>query len=181
MRKLKIFCSHEYKQHGEHVQKTLVRVYDMLDVRLDCANDFLLPIEVYNDETEQYDAEVLLEHLASSKKGNSLELWITERDLFYNGINVVSMDGSSELVLYYKGRNSIFGYAVPNKSAILSTYRLPSQELVVKEAVHEVGHILGLQHCKNSCVMQYSNSLDEAVSKPIDLCDECKRKLSKNK
>ncbi len=69
--------------------------------------------------------------------------------------------------------NFVFGVAHPGKAAVLSTHRLDSLDLINKEAIHETGHVLGLQHCNNECVMQFSNSLYEAKAKPATLCERC--------
>jgi archaemetzincin len=44
----------------------------------------------------------------------------------------------------------------------------------LKEAVHELGHTLGLRHCSRSlCVMHFSNSIFDTDKKKSLLCDQC--------
>jgi archaemetzincin len=46
---------------------------------------------------------------------------------------------------------------------------------IVKEAVHELGHAFGLNHCKNiKCVMHFSNSLSDTDIKTSHFCNGCK-------
>jgi archaemetzincin len=46
---------------------------------------------------------------------------------------------------------------------------------IVKEAVHELGHAFGLNHCQNiRCVMHFSNSLYDTDIKTSHLCNVCK-------
>lgn len=112
----------------------------------------------YNAERKQYDAATLLENLTRVKSAE-IALWLVDKDMYYGKMNYV------------------FGYAAANYGAVLSVFRLDGADLVVKEAVHETGHTLGLHHCNNRCVMQYSNSFEEAVIKPLRLCDSCKEVL----
>jgi len=110
----------------------------------------------FSRERQQFDADLLLTSLMNY---DNLFLWIIHEDMFSDGLNFV------------------FGCAIPFKGAVLSTFRLRSKDLIEKEAVHEIGHVLGLDHCKNECVMMFSNSLYEAMLKPKSLCDLCKEKL----
>jgi archaemetzincin len=49
---------------------------------------------------------------------------------------------------------------------------------VQKEAVHELGHIFGLEHCnKNICSMYFSNSLADTDFKNIKMCQSCTKKM----
>jgi len=43
-----------------------------------------------------------------------------------------------------------------------------------REALHEVGHLLGLVHCKHpECVMRFSGSVEEVDLKPAAFCPRC--------
>jgi archaemetzincin len=83
--------------------------------------------------------------------------------------------------------NFVFGEATfPGKSALVSLWRLKPEfhgepanlkvlaERSVKEAVHEIGHTLGLKHChRSSCVMHFSNSIFDTDKKQSFFCDDC--------
>lgn len=115
--------------------------------------------DAYNENRMQYNASKLLNYLIKSTakaRSADLRLWIISDDL------------------YVPGMNFVFGIAHPGKAAVLSTHRLDSLDLIKKEAIHELGHIFGLQHCNNECVMQFSNSLYEAKTKPATLCERCR-------
>jgi predicted Zn-dependent protease len=93
--------------------------------------------------------------------------------------------------LYADNLNFIFGLADPQRRvAILSIARLVNrfgtederplrvQERILKEAAHEIGHMLGLDHCEDrSCLMAFSNSLNEVDEKQPVICTSCRRKL----
>lgn len=49
---------------------------------------------------------------------------------------------------------------------------------ILKEASHELGHLLGLNHCTNArCVMRFSNSIWEVDGKGWLPCEGCRRRL----
>jgi archaemetzincin len=87
--------------------------------------------------------------------------------------------------------NFVFGEArCPGKAALISLHRLrpefdgrkPNDELLIerteKEAVHELGHTLGLRHCANPfCVMHFSNSIFDTDRKQSLFCSKCQTKI----
>jgi len=140
------------------IKNVLTNTYkDILKVYID--EEIELIDEAYTLQRRQYNAEILLNYLIRNKK-RGIGLWVVSKDIYSSGMNFV------------------FGLAQPFKGAILSIYRLLNKRLIEKEVVHEVGHVLGLPHCSNNCVMQYSNSLWEAEIKPSYLCEECKKKIN---
>ncbi|MFX1263344.1 MAG: archemetzincin, partial [Promethearchaeota archaeon] len=93
--------------------------------------------------------------------------------------------GLVDLDLFVPDLNFIFGTAQFGGNAIValprlrqSFYGLPDDDSVffqrtVKEVFHELGHVLGLRHCTNHCVMQFSNSLSDTDRKPDSFCQRC--------
>ena len=95
--------------------------------------------------------------------------------------------GVLDVDIFVPELNFVFGEAsFPGKAALISLWRLkpefhgesPNTELFqersLKEAVHEVGHTLGLRHCqRSSCVMRFSNSIFDTDRKQNSFCDEC--------
>ena len=96
-------------------------------------------------------------------------------------LGVVNVD------IFVPGLNFVFGEAqCPGEAALISLWRLKPEfygasedrelflERAVKEAVHEVGHTLGLRHCpRASCVMYFSNSIMETDRKRSTFCERC--------
>lgn len=127
----------------------------------------------YEPSRKQYLAPRLLAALRSFK--------IEPGD---RGLGIVDVD------LYAPGLNFIFGEAdISSGVAVLSLYHLRGgwglphtatlfQERVVKEAIHELGHLYYLNHCPNiKCVMHFSNSLADTDIKGTDFCQKCQQRL----
>lgn len=111
----------------------------------------------------------------------------------YNSTCIISKLKVSEITLaitsedlYAKGLNFVFGEAeLGGLKAIVSYYRLKfgvNREglkiRLLKESVHELGHVFGLEHCKvNSCVMKFSNNVFEVDQKSSNFCNNCLTKI----
>ncbi len=131
-----------------------------------------LPERAYDKKRNQYNSSIILNEILGS--------WAKTPG--YNTVlGVVDVD------IYAGGLNYVFGEAFsPGRAALISLWRLKPEfygdkaDLAVyvarslKEAVHEVGHNLGLQHCSHSfCVMHFSNSIFDTDKKQSLFCDQC--------
>ena len=155
---LEIFFTQISHDDIQSIQDALKQTYgDILEIKI--AGELEPPHQTYNKQRGQYNADPLLRYLLAQKK-KEIAIWVLPQDL------------------YTRNMNFIFGFAFYFQGAVLSLCRLSTKELRGKEAIHEIGHILGLTHCTNNCVMQYSNSLWEAQRKPLLLCNHCKKTLN---
>jgi len=125
-----------------------------------------LPRSAYVPTRGQYRAESLLAMVSGYDAPHGLG--ITHRDLFARGLNFV------------------FGIAMPGGACVVSTARLVAgadealfRSRLLKEAVHELGHTLGLGHCPDTrCVMHFSNSLADTDRKGDAYCGRCSARLA---
>ncbi len=92
----------------------------------------------------------------------------------------------TDVDLYAGDLNFVLGIAEPRgRTAVISLSRLsigadPKMRRLraLKEAVHELGHTLGLGHCPDpACVMHFSNSLADTDRKGSRPCAVCERRL----
>lgn len=93
--------------------------------------------------------------------------------------------------LYVPTLNFVFGLAdLRRHVAVISLARLSPEfygqrsnpklvnQRALKEAVHEVGHLLGLSHCPDpACIMFFSNTLADTDRKGPGFCPTCRRQL----
>jgi archaemetzincin len=98
-------------------------------------------------------------------------LGVTELDLFIPILTFVfgeaEVSGGSAVVSYHRLHQEFYGFPVDERLLV---------ERTVKEAIHEIGHVLGLPHCDDyTCVMAASHSVEYLDLKGRELCAHCRR------
>jgi len=123
---------------------------------------------------------------STRKQHNSSRILASMSDLVEDR-NTEHVLGITDVDLYVPNLNFVFGEAeCPGRFAIISLSRLKPEfsgqppnrtlfhERSVKEAIHELGHTLGLHHCRYAkCVMFFSNSLLDTDRKGSTFCEKC--------
>jgi archaemetzincin len=123
----------------------------------------------------QYPGAPLLAALAAASKGAGMILGVTGVDLTAPGLNFVFglADPPARCAVISLARLYPEFYGQPRNPALF-------KERAVKEAVHELGHLLGLDHCPDpACVMAFSNSLADTDRKGPGFCERCRERLGK--
>jgi len=152
------------------VQNGLCSVFSGVDCVI-LEDTMPVPEDVYDERRQQYYSSKVLAKMRSYVPSSDVDRVL----------------GLTEVDLYVPRLNFVFGEAqFPGRVAIISLYRLKPEfygqpadrelfmERSVKEAVHEVGHTLGLRHCSNSeCIMFFSNNIQMTDKKKLEFCEKC--------
>jgi archaemetzincin len=160
----------------EDVQVELRRVLDSaFGAEIIAVPGIPLPPSAYDRSRGQYHATPILRQLARVKPRQ------TERLL-----------GVADVDLYVPELNFVFGEADARQGvAICSLARLHQQgsdpgaralflKRAATEAIHELGHTYGLDHCASArCVMWFSNTLAETDRKGLAFCADHASQLAR--
>lgn len=137
----------------------------------------MLPDSTYDKSREQYDADKLVNHLKQQTKGVKADkiLAVGGMDMFVGDMNFVfgaaEKGGRLSIISLYRLDQRFYGKA--------SSYDA-FKERAVKEAIHELGHCYGLEHCKKGrCIMAFSNNITQVDEKEKFFCEGCREKLRK--
>ena len=130
-----------------------------------------LPAKAFDPARNQYNASIILNEIRKAKSSGAIKaLGIINKDIFSMGLNYVFgqaiLGGCCGVISLTRLHIGVAGYAG----------RKLFFERLDKEAVHELGHTFGLQHCSDpKCVMVFSSNIADTDRKSTDFCDKCGR------
>jgi archaemetzincin len=152
----------------DHLRQALVGLYD-IPVALWEGRE--RPSDAYDARRKQWASGKVLKWLLEAGPGGGRLLGITDQDLFI------------PILTYVFGEAQLGGrVAVVSTARLMEDVELAGPQLLedrlVKEAVHELGHVFGLMHCATPvCVMGRSGGVRDVDSKRAELCEECRARL----
>ncbi len=156
-----------------------------LHARCEILPQALDPRFAFHPERQQYHATEILSRLvnldttsfpASGAASSNRLLGVTSADLFIPILTFVfgeaQLQGGCALVSLHRLRQEFYG--LPPDPRML-------RERLLKEAVHELGHTLGLTHCEDySCAMAPSHSVEWIDVKTSAFCPNCATTMRAN-
>ena len=168
---------------------------DIFEADIKISRHIIVPTELFNEEKKQYDGRKLLRFLTENmtlKEVRGINLAVFDRDLFTGNLDYVFGVASpfprvciiSLLRLHPHFEEDYFTGGLQKRKAgrfplivkrLSSTEKTLYYERILKEAIHGIGHTMGLIHCSESkCIMYPSGSLGDIDAKHIAFCKRCR-------
>jgi archaemetzincin len=130
------------------------------------------PAYAFDAQRGQFSSAHVLRRLVTQVPADAVSLLgITGKDLFIPMLSFVlgqaQLSGPAAVVSLARLRQEFYGLDADPGLVV---------ERAVKEAVHEVGHTVGLTHCADTrCPMSLSNNVRHVDAKGANLCVSCVR------
>ena len=141
----------------------------VLDLPTEIQAEQVRPDFAYLDARRQYEAGAILKHIECFSSPRPFRLGLLAGDLCV------------PILTYVFGESQLGGHA-----AVVSLYRLRDRqahlvyERAAKISLHEVGHLLGLEHCRTAgCLMRFSKQLEQLDQLPLMFCSACEYEVAR--
>jgi archaemetzincin len=133
------------------------------------------PGSAFNSPRAQYAAGMILRRLNPERSQRILG--VVDMDLYVPDLNFVfglaDRGGRSAVIALPRQREEFYGALGPSTDSAQARSLFLAR--AAKEAVHELGHTCGLEHCHDRrCVMAFSNSLADTDYKGQGFCSRCR-------
>jgi archaemetzincin len=130
--------------------------------------------DCYDQNREQYDAIKILKKIGKPATPHNKVVVYTSLDLYIPILTFVfglaGLGGGAAIVSSCRLINEFYGLPADEHKLL---------ERLVKETVHEFGHLQNLRHCHNyQCVMASSNTVDDLDVKGDTFCTVCANQIN---
>jgi archaemetzincin len=160
------------------IQVVSTRISEILNVSARVAEVDISLKECWNAERNQLNSNWILSQLSGnfSRNGGKV-IGVTNYDLYIPILSYVfgeaELGGKAAVISTCRLQDELYG---------LPANRVTLESRTVKEAIHELGHTLGLLHCGNQeCVMHSSTYVEEIDLKTEYFCRKCNGVLGRTR
>ena len=127
------------------------------------------PAYAFDERRRQYNSKLIIKRLTGVPHDSLRLLAVTQIDLFVpiltHVFGLAEVGGRCAIISTYRLRPQFYGHD-PNQGLLM--------ERIEKTATHELGHSLGLTHCRNRrCVMYSSTTITDTDFKQSTFCPTC--------
>jgi archaemetzincin len=179
--------------------RSLIRnLSTIFNTEVKISRNLIIPTSLFSEEKKQYDGRKLLKFLTENLtlgEVRGINLAVFDRDLFIGSLDhafgVASPFPKVGIISVLRlhphfdeeyftggmkrrksGRFPLFVRGLSNKEKILY------YERILKEAVHSIGHTMGLSHCQDKdCIMYSTGSINDIDGKKTCFCNTCQASL----
>jgi archaemetzincin len=184
---------------SRNILKYLIKnLSSIFDTEVKVSRNIIIPTILFNKEKDQYDGKKLLKFLTENmtlKEVKGINLALFDRDLFIGSLDYAfglaspfpKISVISILRLHPHFETDYFSGGLKKRKAgrfplfvrILSSQeKALYYERILKEAVHGIGHTMGLIHCsQKECIMHPSDIIGDIDSKEKGFCKTCQTYL----
>jgi archaemetzincin len=150
------------------LSKHLPYIFSDLKIHLDLQSFY------YDERNQYYSTQILSSILTHMPSDGKKIVGITNVDLFVPILTFLfgeaQLGGNGAIVSTYRLRNEFYG--LPRDNDLF-------YNRILKEILHELGHTIGLIHCKDyECVMNFSTYVENIDLKKIRYCKQCENKIA---
>jgi len=155
----------------QELEPALARIFR---VRCQVLPQALDPEFAFHGERQQYHSSEILQRMRASCSQDTWRLLgVTGVDLYIPILTYVfgeaQVGGPCAVVSLHRLRQQFYG---------LPPHPMLERDRLIKEAVHELGHTLGLRHCDNyECAMSASHAVEWIDLKRVTLCAHCQARV----
>src|SRR3989344_1312445 len=164
----------ELESHYDHITQLKAELHRVFGMQVTLHHALLhVPQEIFITDRQKWDAEKIIGYLHgrfnSAEGGKFMVLAIFPYDLFANGLNFVyglgERGGNFAVMSQFRLDENYYGRRRGEKKV---------RERTLKEAMHEIGHLAGIEHCPNKkCVMTFSPHILFVDRKKAEFCARC--------
>ena len=160
------------------VGRVAARVGEALNVDVGVGQPQPLPEGAFDQRRGQFRSSFFLESLARLRRSfpgrrRPYLLGVAEADLFVPRLNFIfgEADHAAGVAVISLARLRPQFYGRPPDPRLL-------EDRAFKEAIHEIGHVYGLLHCRDPrCIMHFSNTIEDTDRKGPGFCPDCEGQL----